>query len=158
MTHLTFQKMLLGFNMAEALHITVPECPIPRGDPILLAPTEDWRDLIESSAASAWADFSTTLEILAGSAALDAMRDLYFSLLKQLIPHSKRNVFTKQECIVLLSELSATPIAARGSRQPVKILNERLSEVVAGGPGFRVAELQAAIKKCAAHLKEPRAS
>lgn len=126
---------------------------MPPPGKILIVSTECWQDIIDSSAASAWSDFPSIAGPLSGNAAFNTIYQLYFTLLKKLLPYSKRTLFTKQECMVLLSELSAAPIAARGSRKSAKALNEQLSERMAKAPAFQHAELQAMAKRCAARAQ-----
>jgi hypothetical protein len=106
-------------------------------------------DRIEWAAAAAWYRFANGSGTVVGSAAFDAIRELYFALRNALFQHGRRNSFTKEECAVLLAVLSLEVVPARGHRQPANVLLTQLKEALARVPIFQTATLQEAAKKCA---------
>jgi hypothetical protein len=105
---------------------------------------------IEAAALSAWDGVRPGC--VAGEAAYGALKGLYFALHKRLFPHSKRSMFTKDECALFLDLLLAQATDGRGRRQPAQALNARLKGALAAVSAFHTGCLQEAAKKCALAL------
>jgi hypothetical protein len=104
---------------------------------------------VEAAALSAWTGCANCGGIIAGEFAYDTVKELYFALHRRLFPHSKRGMFTKDECALLLDLLVARTVAGRGRRQPAQALNIQLKVALSCVTFFHIGCLQEAAKKCA---------
>jgi hypothetical protein len=113
---------------------------------------ERFEDRVEAAALAVWSGSRSASATVRGEETYDAIANLYFTLMKRLFQHSKRNTFTKSECGLFMHSLAARPIAARAHRQSAQLLNKQLKEALATVPPFHIGCLQEAVKRVAVEI------
>jgi hypothetical protein len=109
---------------------------------------DSYSEIVEAAAAAAWpreGDF----KIVRPEEIYTTIRSLYVSLRRQLFRHSRRTMFTKEECMVFWSLFEFSEPPARGRRQSNQDVNAALMAALAMSPPTDVALLKDIVKQCA---------